>query len=488
MDRIRWSGKAIPFRDLVDNPSIKKPTLTQINGKAVVVGEKINGEYIMASPCKVSGDRFDVMNQEIILSCKHSGIWRVISKATSIKEGHIHRLSTKDLERIHRQDVKNQRSTPRSYVCIRDVEAFELIVRNGDSKIVNGSYIERRVKPIEEDTEFEITDTGEVEYTPSEGERTSQDYAMVPKNKQGALLQLFLPGIVVQEQVVRNRVLRVLHCVTKCESRKRHFLLEVNEQPCEIRPIASEGSTELRYLHSTQNLYDYMLTYGNDTVLYVKLLRGDPPIKAIEFDGYMVLKNSLQGDKIPICRVEDLEVTLVSPDLPIKVRLTTKNEQHWRSLSEVRAAEVQCMQLALALLARHESEMYVTLDTNKDSPTNYHQERKDNRARILSDSSIRRHRDESDRNQVDLYNSTEKQMKHVSLNRISNRRSNHRETKDDNALKTTTRPDRHFASDRFYGTADELNDPYHTPQRLASRHTTISMSASNYYKTKSSFS
>ena len=83
-----------------------------------------------------------------------------------------------------------------------------------------------------------------------------------------------MPGIVVQEQLVRNRVLRVLHCVTKGESRKRHFLLEVNEQPCEIRPIASDGSTELRYLHSTQNLYDYMLTYGNDAVLYVKLLRG----------------------------------------------------------------------------------------------------------------------------------------------------------------------------------------------------------------------
>lgn len=113
-----------------------------------------------------------------------------------------------------------------------------------------------------------------MEYTPSEGERTSQDYTMVPKGKQGTFLQLLLPGIVEQQQVVRNRVVRALHCTTKGETRKRHFLLEVNEQPCEIRPIASEGSTELRYLHSTQNLYDYMLTYGNDTVLYVKLLRG----------------------------------------------------------------------------------------------------------------------------------------------------------------------------------------------------------------------
>ena len=92
---------------------------------------------------------------------------------------------------------------------------------------------------------------------------------------------------------------------------------------------------------------------------------GDAPIKAIEFDGYMVLKNTLNGDKIPICRVEDLEITLVSPDLPVKVRLPAKGESQWRFLSEVRAAEVQCMQLSLALLARHESEMYVTIEAEK---------------------------------------------------------------------------------------------------------------------------
>jgi hypothetical protein len=45
----------------------------QINNKAISVGEKINGEFIMASPCKVSGDRFDVMEQEIVLSSKHTG-------------------------------------------------------------------------------------------------------------------------------------------------------------------------------------------------------------------------------------------------------------------------------------------------------------------------------------------------------------------------------------------------------------------------------
>jgi hypothetical protein len=205
---------------------------------------------------------------------------------------------------------------------------------------------------------------------------------MVPKRKPTAFLQLFLPGVVEQEQVIRNRAVRALSCRTKGNARQRQFLIEVNEQPCEIRPIASEGSTELRYLHSTQNLYDYMLTYGNDTVLYVKLLRGkrikikvlllfsflgDPPIKAIEFDGYMVLKNTLNGDKIPICRVEDLEVTLVSPDFPVKVRLPTKGEYLWRSLPEIRAAEIQCMQLSLALLARHESEMYVTIGAEKNS-------------------------------------------------------------------------------------------------------------------------
>ncbi|CAF2370973.1 unnamed protein product [Rotaria sp. Silwood2] len=384
MDRIRWSEKLIPFRSLVNNPAITKPVLVQIGSKAIVVGEKINGEFLMASPSKVSGDRFDVMEQEIVLSSKHTGfffctykktlsnslilgVWRVISKATSSKEGHVHRLTTKDLERIHKQDILNERATPRSYICIRDVEAFELMIHSNDESVFNGHRVDRRMKLIEENVEFEIYDTSEVEYTPSEGERTSQDYVIAPKAKQATLLQLLLPGVVAQEQLIRNRVVRAIHCKTKGETRKRHFLLEVNEQPCEIRPIASDGSTELRYLHSTQNLYDYMSSYGNDTILYVKLLRGDPPMKAIEFDGYMVLKSTLNGDKIPICRVEDLEVTLVSADLPVKVRLPTRNEHIWRSLSEVRAAEIQCMQLSLALLARHESEMYVTTETPRNT-------------------------------------------------------------------------------------------------------------------------
>ena len=131
------------------------------------------------------------------------------------------------------------------------------------------------MKPIEENIEFEITDVGEVEYTPSEGELTSHDYVMVARSKQSTFLQFLVPGLIQQEQLIRNRVVRALYCTTKDETRKRHFLLEVSEQPCEIRPIASEGSPELRYLHSTQNLYDYMLSYCNDTVLYVKLLRGE---------------------------------------------------------------------------------------------------------------------------------------------------------------------------------------------------------------------
>jgi len=196
----------------------------------------------------------------------------------------------------------------------------------------------------------------------------------------------------------------------------------------------------------------------------------------MEFDGYMVLKSSLHGDKIPICRVEDLEVTLVSPDLPIKVRLISKTEQNWRSLSEVRAAEVQCMQLALALLARHESEMYVTLDANRESSTNHHQRRKDYRTRILSDPATRRHHDEFDRNQVNMYNATEKQMRQVSIGETPTQRTFHRQTKDD-SMRTTNRPIRHTASDRFYGTTDESKDSHRTPQRI-----------SNNYKTKTNSS
>lgn len=60
----------------------------------------------------------------------------------------------------------------------------------------------------------------------------------------------------------------------KNDSHKRHFILEVNEQPCDIRPIASEGSAELRYLHSTQNIFDYIISHDNTVHLYARLVRG----------------------------------------------------------------------------------------------------------------------------------------------------------------------------------------------------------------------
>jgi hypothetical protein len=94
----------------------------------------------------------------------------------------------------------------------------------------------------------------------------------------------------------------------------------------------------------------------------------------------MVLKSILNGDRIPICRVEDLEVTLVNSDLPIRVKLPI-GDSTWRSLPEYRAAEVQCMQLNLALLARHESEMYVTIETEKNT-SNYLQSNSEQEQRL----------------------------------------------------------------------------------------------------------
>lgn len=222
-----------------------------------------------------------------------------MSKATANGETHLHRLTTKDIERINRQDNENRRSTPRMYVCTKDIEAFELIANSNGKKIVEefsksisfldpkvygGKRVERKKKLIEENTEFEISEVGEVEYTPTEGERTSQDYIAVPKNKSGALLELFLPGIQDMEHLVRNRVLRTLYCTIRKDGHKRRFLVEINEEPCDIRPIASEGSTELRYLQSTKNLFDYLLTHGNDTFLYVKLLRGNRRIFIVKIN------------------------------------------------------------------------------------------------------------------------------------------------------------------------------------------------------------
>ena len=49
--------------------------LVQIGNKLIIVGEKLNGQFIMASPCKVSNDRFHVIEQEIVLSSKHTGFY-----------------------------------------------------------------------------------------------------------------------------------------------------------------------------------------------------------------------------------------------------------------------------------------------------------------------------------------------------------------------------------------------------------------------------
>lgn len=364
MDSMRSVDKPITFRSIAENPAIQKPALVQIGSKSLIIGEKITGEYISASPCRVSNNRRDVREHELVLSSKYSGIWKVLSKATTTGETHIHRLTSKDIERINRQDNENRRSTPRTYVCTRDIDAFELIANSNDPKVYGGKRVERKKKLIEENTEFEISEVGEVEYTPTEGERTSQDYIAVPKNKSGAILELFLPGIQDMDHLVRNRVLRTLYCTIRKDGHKRRFLVEVNEEPCDIRPIASEGSTELRYLHSTKNLFDYLLNHGTDTFLYVKLLRGDVPTKAIDYDGYLVLKQAVKGDFIPVCRTDNLQLALINPDFSSRVKLPS-NDQSWRSKPEIRAAEIQCMQLGLKLLSRHESECYVTLETSK---------------------------------------------------------------------------------------------------------------------------
>jgi hypothetical protein len=88
MERIRWTEQSITFRSLVDDPAIKKPVLgnlifmikdelfiflVQIGTKSIIVGNKFNGQFLMVSPYKVSKDRFEVMNQEFVLSSKHTG-------------------------------------------------------------------------------------------------------------------------------------------------------------------------------------------------------------------------------------------------------------------------------------------------------------------------------------------------------------------------------------------------------------------------------
>ncbi|CAF5147292.1 unnamed protein product, partial [Rotaria sp. Silwood1] len=193
---------------------------------------------------------------------------------------------------------------------------------------------------------------------------TSQDYVTVPKSKSRLLLALLIATNYNEEKLIRNRVLRSLYCVTKNESDPRHFFLEVNQKPCDIHPIASEGSSELRCLHSTQNLFNYISNHQNNTFLFVKLLRGKIPIKAIESYGYMLLKNVLIGDLVPMCRITDYTMFLVNPDLPVRVKLPTY-EYKWHSLFDIRKAELKCMQLSLTLVSQDESEIYVIVGDEK---------------------------------------------------------------------------------------------------------------------------
>ncbi|CAF1189642.1 unnamed protein product [Adineta ricciae] len=361
MDRLRSSGKRTTLRDIADNPSIRKPTLVQIGTRSIVVGEKIHGQYIVASPCRVANNQFDKSEQEIILSSKQSGIWKIVTNDNN----HTQRLATTDIEDIHTHDVEKKRVTPRSYICTKQIEAFELHVRKNDDTVFNGYRIDRKRIYIDENTEFQITDIGEVEYTPSEGERTSQDYIVVSKSKSSSFIQLLLPHVQGTKNLIRNRALRSLHCTIINDPQKRSFLLEVNDQRYDIYPVASEGSTDLRYLHSTHNLFNYLSKFGNDQSLCVKLIKGDRPAKSIAFDGYMTFKRILSGDKIPLCRVDNLEVTLVNLDLAIPVKVQSHDQS-----PNIHAAEYRCMQLTISLLSRHESEIYVSIDMDQN-PANF---------------------------------------------------------------------------------------------------------------------
>lgn len=87
-------------------------------------------------------------------------------------------------------------------------------------------------------------------------------------------------------------------------------------------------------------------------------------MKAIDYDGYLVFKQAFKGDLVPVCRIDTLQLALANPDFSTRVKVPS-SDQSWRSKPEVRAAEMQCMQLGLKLLSRHESESYVSLETSK---------------------------------------------------------------------------------------------------------------------------
>jgi hypothetical protein len=211
----------------------------------------------------------------------------------------------------------------------------------------------------------------------------------------------------------------------------------------------------------------------------------------------MVLKSTLNGDKIPICRVEDLEITLVGPDLPVKVRLPTKSEHIWRSLPEVRAAEVQCMQLALALLARHESEMYVTREAEKntayDLQTNYNQSHRSHRPSDV----MKKHVEECEkifgnnnsiksnsRTNDDLraVQSTERQIRSLT---VVNKKQNGRQRQTFEEPTKMSSHSSHAASDILYRTAairsanEDRRDSSHGSHRTNLRQNSMPTSSSN---------
>jgi hypothetical protein len=213
----------------------------------------------------------------------------------------------------------------------------------------------------------------------------------------------------------------------------------------------------------------------------------------------MVLKTTLNGDKIPICRVEDLEITLVSPDLPIRVRLPTKNEQQWRSLSEIRAAEIQCMQLSLALLARHESEMYVTIEGEKNTSnylqSSYYQDQRPMKSHQSSEA-VKKHLEECEKvfstntkskSKIDdhshLHNTSDRLPKSSSASGTILPRQSSREHHEPS--RSSRNHPSHAASDKFYRTSskDESGDAYNRSRRPLIKQNSLAAS-SGTHKTK----
>jgi hypothetical protein len=209
----------------------------------------------------------------------------------------------------------------------------------------------------------------------------------------------------------------------------------------------------------------------------------------------MVLKNTLNGDKIPICRVEDLEITLVSPDLAIRVRLPTKGEQQWRSVSEVRAAEIQCMQLSLALLARHESEMYVTIEAEKNTTnylqSSYNQDQRTTKSRQPSEA-IKKHLEECEKvfstntksksktaDDSNSYYSSDNLTKSSAISGKTLPKQS--STEHHESSKSSRNHASHAASDKYYRTPtkDEPEDTYNRSRRPLTKQSSLTAPSGN---------